>query len=190
MRERGTRCLGIRDQAADRHQTPHVKGIEACHRVERPLELARCEPRLRRIVVDVDLHEHGVAAGAPGTSHVPCQAIEALGQADRIDRLDHIERLERTARLVGLQGPDEMPRDAGQRVDLPLGLLDTVLAERRDPGIDRCAKTFRLDGLGDRDERDRRWFAARTLACGRDARLDGVIGRTEGVDLGRSFDHR
>ena len=65
-----------------------------------------------------------------------------------------VEGLERPPDLVGLEWPDEVPRRPGNGGDLRLALLDTVLAERRQPRGDRGNEPLGRHGLGHGDEGD------------------------------------
>jgi hypothetical protein len=98
------------------------------------------------------LHQDRQAASR---TDVGSQAVEPLGELDRIDRLDDLERRQGALRLVRLERSDEVPgraRDVGR---LLLRFLDAVLAEGRQARNDGRPKARRRDGLGDRNEADR-----------------------------------
>jgi hypothetical protein len=73
-----------------------------------------------------------------------------------------------------------MPGRARDGSDLALGLLDAILAERREPGLDRGDEPIGRDGLRDGDERDRAGVAPDPGAGVGDLVEDPGAGRPEG----------
>ena len=146
-----TRLLGTGHLTADRHQAAHVEPAQAGELADRPGQVIGPEPRLGRIEVHVHLEQdrHALHAELAG------QPVEPRRQRDGVDGLDDLEGSQRPACLVRLQRPDEVPAGIRHLRDLRESLLDPVLAEHTDTGVDGVAQPLRRHRLGDRDERHR-----------------------------------
>ena len=72
----------------------------------------------------------------------------------RVDGLDELELPGRRLHLVCLEVTDEMPRRAAQGLHLAERLLDAVLAEDRQAGVERLLAFGRPKAFGDGDDGD------------------------------------
>ena len=92
-RERRPRRLRALDQPADRHQPADLERVERGEALQAPRAGRRAaKPGLGRVVVDVDLEQDRIAARRSRAAHLAGQAIEPLGEPDRVDRLDRPRR--------------------------------------------------------------------------------------------------
>ncbi len=184
--ERRPRLVRVRRQPADRHQARGPRGSAApASASSAGVEVGRREAGLGRVDVDVDL-ERGPGSGAPGRTSGTSRSSRSR-EVDRVDRLDR-RRTSSSARraLFDWSGPTSCQRAPGTSGALATRLLDPVLAEERQPGRDRGAQRVGGDGLGDRDERDRRRVAPGARAgIARCARGRASRARREGARRGR-----
>ena len=79
--------------------------------------------------------------------------VEPAGDLQTIDRVDHREGVRGSPRLVGLQRSNEVPFDrVGQLRLLVEGLLDLVLAENPEAGLERLVQPLDRLSLAGSDE--------------------------------------
>src|SRR5206468_4122050 len=103
------------------------------------------------------------------------------GEVARVDRMDERKPAGGGPGLVRLQVADEVPLRALYRVHLHHRLLDSVLAQDSQPGIEGRPADLWPEPLGDRDDRDllgvaagqlRRLLAAHLVTAAADPRAD------------------
>jgi hypothetical protein len=153
--------------------------LQPRHAIDNVLEITGCDARLCRVGVDVDLQQDGEAAPR---QQLAGQAIQPLGEGERVDRLDDGKGLERSPGLVRLERTDEVPGRTVDERGLRLGLLDAVLAERREPRRDGRPDALDIDGLRDRDEGDLSRIAPDASAGGGDPLENRPPRRPELID--------
>jgi hypothetical protein len=130
--------------------------------LEEPLRVTGFDAGLRRIEARVDLQEDrlGLAEGAR-------LAVQDLEKLRTVHALDPVEMAHGELRLVGLEVPDQLPRDSRRGLSaLVDALLHPVLADRAQ--AEAGCKLHRLGRLG---LRDREQFHVGGAAAGAGARL-------------------
>ena len=182
------RRFGIGARGRNRHQPTDAHAVEARDGVEQRLHLVGPRAALLCLLAEVDLDErvHRPAGGLG-------PPIDLLGQVEAVHGLDAVEEMDGILGLIGLQMPDEVPgHRMAQRLDLVLGFLDAVLAERGGPRLDGGFHPLGRHCLRNRDEEDAVGGAPGSPARGGNHRLYPLevgpdIGRGLGVHRGSRF---
>ena len=146
----GARPPATSTSAPDRHQAVDAAGSAGPGSPAGPRATAGgAKPALAGSSATLTWSRTG--SGLPGRRS-PAEPVEPPGEVERVDRLDDVEQLDGAPGLVRLERPDEVPRRAVGRGHLGGRLLDAVLPEDREAGVDRRLDAVRLDGLGHRDQ--------------------------------------
>src|SRR5262245_40196260 len=96
------------------------------------------------------------------SSFLSAKPIETLRQINCIERMNDVKQINYASRFVGLKVSDEVPAHllVADFSDLRLRLLDAVLAEIRDPVLNRLLNIRRWVGLADGYQPDLIGFTA------------------------------
>ncbi len=108
--------------------------------------------RFLRLARDVDLHENPLRRS---------DASQGLGEPHRVNRLDQPKPARGLAHLIGLQVADEMPLRARKELHFVERLMDPVLAQHVQAGVERPAARRDVEAFGDGDDGDVAWIASR-----------------------------
>jgi hypothetical protein len=151
--------LRVRVVGRQDHQSTHLDAPKTDSGVEQPIELVLPRAELGRLARQVDLDQGGHPSSFPFRG--PLQALENI---DRIDRMNDLEQARRMIRLVRLQVPDQVPADRlRQPPRLVACLLDPVLPQIEETGLDHLQNPLRRNRLAHAHERDRARIPARPL---------------------------
>src|SRR3989440_12975336 len=125
------------------HQAAH---LEQRGRLDYQLNgLGRVDAALLRLAAHIDLDQHLLGG---------IRASERFGQMERGDGLNQLKAAGRLANLVRLKVPDEVPLRALDDLYFGQRLVNSVLAEDAQPGVQRLAADVGTEALCDRDDGD------------------------------------
>ena len=107
---------------------------------------------LGRFAGQIDLHEE-----PDGPAFSASALLEPVRDGGAVDRVDDVEPSPRLFGLIGLEMPNEMPRDGqvGRGVHLGEGFLELVLAEVDLAAVGGGPYVVEAECLGNREETDR-----------------------------------